>query len=143
MGKLRTLVRDYIARLVLRNLTVNNVKAVLESLIGYLECKANETETLIDNWIVEGLRAIVADDEKMKRIYDFIQLYILPSDDGVCKSLPSDCQWQELAADIAETKTDENDGTCKAIGIEQWLIILQLVLPPIMDAYERFFKDKE
>lgn len=144
MGKLRTIIRDYVARIVLRNLSLENVKSVLESLIGYLEAKAKETPTLIDDWIIDGLRDVVNDDAKMQRIYDFIQLYVLPATDGVCQALPTDSQWQMLADDVAGAGTQADaDGTCKAIGVTQWLTILQLVLPSIIDAYDRFFKVKE
>lgn len=147
MGKLRQLIRDFVARLVLRNLTIENVKAALAALVGYLETQAKTTETVVDDWIVDGLRAIVEDEAKMKRIFDFIQTYVTPPIDGVCQSLPTDVQWQTLADEVAVSGagiTETNsDGICKAISVTQWLTILQLVLPPIMDAFERFFKDKE
>ena len=147
MGKLRNLIREYIARLVLRNLTVENVKAALAALVGYLESQAKTTETVVDDWIVDGLRAIVEDDVKMKRIFEFIQTYVTPPTDGICQSLPTDAQWQMLADEVAcagtETAEMNSEGVCKAISVTQWLTILQLVLPPIMDAFERLFKDRE
>ena len=145
MGKLRTLIRDYIARIIIETFTTQSLKKVLSELVTYLKEQAAGTENIVDDWLVEALENIVNDPEKIQTIYKFIKRYIIPAD-GVCCSLPTGNAFGSLTQEIvnieAEKTVAENVTEAKAIGFAQWLQLIELVVPILIDAYDRFFRDK-
>ena len=146
MGKLRQLLRDYIARIVIETFTTASLKSILEKIVEYLKEQAKTTENIVDDWLVEALENIVNDDEKIGLIYNFIKRYIIPAD-GVCCSLPASSDFNNLTialTDIENEKTVAEDvTTCKAIGFVQWLKLVELVVPLLIDTYERFMKERK
>ena len=145
MGKLRQLLRDYIARIVIETFSKDSLKSILEKIVEYLKEQAKTTENIVDDWLVEALENIVNDDEKIGLIYNFIKRYIIPAD-GVCCSLPTGNAYGSLTQEIVNAENDktvaEEIDTCKAIGFVQWLQLVELVVPLLIDAYERFLRDK-
>lgn len=144
MGKLRNLIREYIARLVIQSFTLETIKAALDSLVGYLEAKSKETETVIDDWFVEALRNIVNDEKNLECIYNFLKKYVVQAD-GVCCSLPTEKSLEALAGEIAEIANDDTvaGDVCKSIGLTQWLTIIQIIVPILIDAFDRLYMEKK
>ena len=145
MGKLRQLLRDYIARIVIETFSKDSLKSILEKIVEYLKEQAKTTENIVDDWLVEALENIVNDEKKIDLIYNFIKRYIIPAD-GICCSLPASSDFNNLTialTDIENEKTVAEDVTkCKAIGFVQWLKLVELVVPLLIDAYERFMKER-
>ena len=145
MGKLRQLLRDYIAKIVIETFSKDSLKSILEKVVEYLKEQAKTTENIVDDWLVEALENIVNDEEKIGLIYNFIKRYIIPAD-GVCCSLPTGNAYGSLTQEIVNVENDktvaEDVTTCKAIGFAQWLQLVELVVPLLIDAYERFIRDK-
>ena len=146
MGKLRQLLRDYIARIVIETFTTASLKSILEKIATYLKEQAKTTENIVDDWLVEALENIVNDEEKIGLIYNFLKRYIFPAD-GVCCSLPASSDFNKLTESIVNVENDktvaEDVATCKAIGFAQWLQLVELVVPLLIDAYERFLKERK
>ena len=145
MGKLRQLLRDYIARIVIETFSKDSLKSILEKIVEYLKEQAKTTENIVDDWLVEALENIVNDEKKIDLIYNFIKRYIIPAD-GICCSLPASSDFRKLSESIASVENDKTVAkeidTCKAIGMYQWLQLVELVVPLLIDAYERFIRDK-
>ena len=143
MGKLRQLLRDYIARLIIETFSKESLKSILEKVVEYLKEQAKTTENIVDDWIVEALENIVNDEKKIDLIYNFVKRYIIPAD-GICCSLPASSDFNNLTKEIVDCYNDEtfNGDVAKAIGFAQWLQLVELVVPLLIDAYERFIRDK-
>lgn len=145
MGKLRQLIRDYIARIVIETFSPEYLKKILYNICEYLKAYAEQTENIVDDWIIEALENIVNDPEKIQTIYKFIKRFVIPAD-GICAALPTNGNFNDLTIaliDIEREKTVcENVTEAKAIGFAQWLQLIELVVPIIIDAYERFLRDK-
>lgn len=145
MGKLRSLIRDYIARIVIETFSPENLKTILKNLVTYLKAYAEQTENIIDDWIIEALENIVNDPTKIETIYNFIKRFVIPAD-GICAALPNERAYAGLTQEIVNIEGDktvaENVIEAKAIGFAQWLQVIELVVPIIIDAYERFLRDK-
>ena len=145
MGKLRQLIRDYIARIVIETFSPEYLKTILKNLVTYLKAYAEQTENIVDDWIIEALENIVNDPEKIRTIYKFIKRFVIPAD-GICAALPNKLAYAGLTQEIVNIEGDktvaENVIEAKAIGFIQWLELLELVVPIIIDAYERFLRDK-
>ena len=146
MGKLRQLLRDYIAKIVIETFSKDSLKSILEKIVEYLKEQAKTTENIVDDWLVEALENIVNDDEKIGLIYNFIKRYIIPAD-GVCCSLPTGNAYGSLTQELVNVENDktvaEEIDACKAIGFAQWLQLVELVVPLLIDAYERFLKERK
>lgn len=145
MGKLRQLIRDYIARIVIETFSPEYLRTILKNLVTYLKAYAEQTENIVDDWIIEALENIVNDPEKIQTIYKFIKRFVIPAD-GICAALPNEGAYAGLTQEIVNIEGEktvcENIENAKAIGFAQWLQLIELVVPIIIDAYERFFRDK-
>ena len=145
MGKLRQLIRDYIARIVIETFSPEYLKTILKNLVTYLKAYTEQTENIVDDWIIEALENIVDDPEKIQTIYRFIKHYVIPTG-GICSALPGKLAYTTLTQEIVNIESDktvaEDITEAKAIGFIQWLELLELVVPIIIDAYERFIRDK-
>lgn len=145
MGKLRQLIRDYIARIVIETFSPEYLKTILKNLVAYLKAYASQTENIVDDWIIEALENIVNDPEKIQTIYKFIKRFVIPAD-GICAALPNAMAYGGLTQEIVNIEGEktvcENIENAKAIGFAQWLQLIELVVPIIIDAYDRFFRDK-
>ena len=131
-------IKNFLIRAIIGQLTIEKLKVNLSSLLWFLDGKASETQNVVDDWIIEALYDIVNNDEKLKVVYNFVMYYIQPGSDGVCKALPIDGQWDQLAADVA--KAGETEGVCKAVDVSQIVRLLQLVIPAIIEIYEQVKK---
>lgn len=145
MGKLRQLIRDYIARIVIETFSVDSLQKILEKVAFFLEEQAATTETVVDDWIIEAIENIIKDPEKIQTIYKFIKRFVIPAD-GICAALPNEGAFAGLTQEIVNIESEktvcENIENAKAIGFAQWLQLIELVVPIIIDAYERFLRDK-
>ena len=146
MGKLRQLIRDYIARIVIETFSPEYLKTILKNLVTYLKAYAEQTENIVDDWIIEALENIVNDPEKIQTIYKFIKRFVIPAD-GICAALPNEGAYAGLTQEIVNIEGDktvaEDVTEAKAIGFAQWLQVIELVVPIIIEAYDRFFKGKK
>ena len=131
-------IKNFLIRAIIGQLTIEKLKVNLSSLLWFLDGKASETENVVAAWIIEALYDIVNNDEKLKVVYNFVMNYIQPGSDGVCKALPIDGQWDQLAVDVA--KAGEPEDVCKAVDVSQIVRLLQLVIPAIIEIYEQVKK---
>lgn len=131
-------IKNFLIRAIIGQLTIEKLKVNLSSLLWFLDGKASETENVVDDWIIEALYDIVNNDEKLKVVYNFVMNYIQPGSDGVCKALPGEEQWKQLAVEV--TSAGEPEGVCKSVDIAQIVRLLQMVIPAIIEIYEQVKK---
>ncbi|MDO4585208.1 MAG: hypothetical protein Q4D62_14020 [Planctomycetia bacterium] len=112
-----------------KNLTVENVRAILEKVVADLKEKAAETENCVDDWAVEFLEMCVGSDEKMKIIVDKIKS-LLPVSDGAVymSSMDKDSDdWGQMAVYLSCDDAGVYGDSTAAIG--SIVLLLQLIIP--------------
>lgn len=136
--KITEILQNFLLRLIIGQLTPEKLKRHLESFLVFLDNKTQQTENIVDDWMVEALYDIVNNGEKLNVIYSFLMSFLTPQEDGVCKALPTDAQWNQLGTEVAQA--GEEDGVCKAVDIAQIILLLQTILPPIIEIYNTLTK---
>lgn len=136
--KITEILQNYLLRIIIGQLDPEKLRQHLESFLNFLDGKAQQTETVVDDWMIEALYNIVNNGEKLTVIYNFLMSFLQPCQDGVCKALPTDAQWNQLGAEVAEA--GEIDGVCKSVDIAKIILLLQTVLPPIIEIYNQLTK---
>ena len=127
--RIKKALENVVSQWLVRKVTVENVRVILEKVVADLKSKAAETEISVDDWAVEFLEMVVASDEKLELIIDKIKALFPISDGAVCYSgLESDSEdWAQLANDLAAEKEGiYSSGTTAITGIVQ---LLQIILP--------------
>ena len=120
----------------MKQLTPANVQAVLTAGLAQLRTVTDETETKIDDYILDFLESIVLDPTKIETVTDFIRSRLA----GVYGDVPPACDgpvndlYQGLASQLSA------DGTyCTSLGeIIQLGRLLAEIIPLIVD----FFREK-
>lgn len=133
---LKEWLETFIIRWALKNFTVENLRLVLDRCVAYLKVRAAETGTPVDDWAIEILESIVADDSKLQIIYDWIDRLIHPCPDGVCRSavVPTEEQYKDLTFAVLNA----GDNTiCKAIPIGAIESILRLIIPVLIEYWRK------
>ncbi|MDO4571581.1 MAG: hypothetical protein Q4D38_14445 [Planctomycetia bacterium] len=115
-------------------LTVENLRAVLSQFVEGLKEKAADTENIIDDWAIEFLEMIVASDEKMAILSDFIKGKLASITMCEATEFRLD-EYGELAAELT-LKTRVCASVVSWVSIAQ---LLQIVVPILVD----FFAKKE
>ena len=136
--KITEILQNYLLRIIIGQLDPEKLRQHLESFLNFLDGKAQQTETVVDDWMIKALYDIVNNGEKLIVIYKFLMSFLQPCQDGVCKALPTDAQWNQLGAEVAEA--GEIDGVCKSVDIAKIILLLQTVLPPIIEIYNQLTK---
>ena len=109
-------------------LTVENLRAVLSQFVEGLKEKAADTEVVIDDWAIEFLEMIVASDEKMAILSDFIRGKL--ANLVKCGAAPRERdEYSELAAELTQTE----DGTYAAFPWMKIAELLQVLVPILID----------
>ena len=133
---LKEWLETFIIRWALKNFTVENLRLVLDRCVAYLKVRAAETGTPVDDWAIEILESIVTDESKLQIIYDWIDRFIHPCPDGVCRSaaVPTEEQYKDLTFAVLNA----GDNTiCKAIPIGAIESILRLIIPVLIEYWRK------
>lgn len=138
--KIAEILQNYLLRIIIGQLTPEKLRQHFESFLNFLDGKAQQTDNIVDDWMIEALYDIVNNGEKLIVIYKFLMSFLDPqgNQDGVCKALPTDTQWNQLGKEVAEA--GEIDGVCKSVDIAQIILLLQTILPPIIEIYNQLTK---
>lgn len=138
---LRNWLEKLIYKWALKNFTVDNLKLIIDRCLAYLKVQAAETENVVDDWAIEVLETILNDNSKLQVIYDWINQFIQPCQDGVCRaSAPSPAQYDELA--LAVMNAGETSTTCKAVPPSVILAVLQMFVPVIVRYWRSVEQEK-
>lgn len=84
--------------IILKRLTVEAVQDFLSKVIEAAKKSANQTETKVDDWILDFLENIVKDRAKVQALVNKAQELIACIDGGVCYAPDSDAKVQYLTA---------------------------------------------
>lgn len=131
---LKNWLEKYIVAWAVQQLTIDNLKLVLSRCLEYLKVKAYQSEMKLDDWAIEILESIVADDEKMLVLYNWIMTFI-PKTDGICRAFPNEPQMEELASQLMNA--GENSQVCKSIPIVGWETLLEMIIPFLVEYWRK------
>lgn len=126
---LKKWLEQYIIRWAVEQFTIENLRSILIRCVAFLRVKASETENLVDDWTIEVLDGIVADDGKMQILYDWLYSYVAK---GVCTAAPTLDAEKTLINDlILAGGTDGKN--CKAIPSAVYEAVLNMIIPFLIE----------
>ena len=132
--KIKEAVSGWIVEVLLSRIDVETVRGIFQRAVNALKEKTLETENQVDDWAVEALEAIVADDAKMEIITEFIREKI--GGVGVCESSISVDEYNALALDIVGEKNA--GGECSDSVTSRLLAeLLVMILPTLIEWFKK------
>lgn len=132
--KIKEAVSGWIVEVLLSRIDVETVRGIFQRAVDALKEKTLETENQVDDWAVEALEAIVADDAKMEIVTQFIREKI--GGVGVCESSISVDEYNALSLDIVGEKTA--DGECSDSVTSRLLAeLLVMILPSLIEWFKK------
>lgn len=135
------MIKQWLEQLLLRwamkNFTIGNLRLLIDRVVAFLKVRAAETDTVADDWAIDALESILKDESKLTVIYDWINRFIKPEEDGVCRAVaePTDEQFDELAQAVSAAGIPENN--CASIPVKEIESILRIILPVIIDYFRK------
>lgn len=130
---LKTKFKAWLVTLVAKNLDVKTLRTIFSKITALLKEKAAETHNKLDDWLVEVLEGILADDAKMDLILTYIQSKI---SGNICENLADGrgCDEVETLSHMLLTKPGECES---ALDLGSFLItLLQTILPILIEWYK-------
>lgn len=132
--KIKEAISGWIVEVLLSRIDVETVRGIFQRAVNALKEKTLETENQVDDWAVEALEAIVADDAKMEIVTQFIREKI--GGVGVCESSIPVYEYNALALDIVGEKTA--DGECSDSVTSRLLAeLLVMILPSLIEWFKK------
>lgn len=132
--KIKEAISGWIVEVLLSRIDVETVRGIFQRAVNAVKEKTLETENQVDDWAVEALEAIVADDAKMKIVTQFIREKI--GGVGVCESSISVDEYNALALDIVGENTA--DGECSDSVTSRLLAeLLVMILPSLIEWFKK------
>lgn len=133
--KIKETITGWIVEVLLSRIDVETVRGIFQRAVNALKEKTLETENQVDDWAVEALEAIVADDAKMEIVTQFIREKI--GGEGVCECAVKVDEYHALAQDIIGAKTTE-ENECSSMATSSLLAeLLMLILPTLIDWFKK------
>lgn len=133
---IRQWLEKFIVKWAVEQFTLENLRSILVRCVAFLRVKASETDNLVDDWAIEALEGIVADDNKMKILYDWLYSYVAK---GVCTAAPTLDAEKTLINDLI--LADGADGkNCKAIPPSAWEAVLNMIIPILIEFWRQYNK---
>ena len=129
--------RNLVYNFMIVKFTRDNFRQLCRFLLNAAKQKAEQTETIIDNWALEAFENYVENDERFNRLFEFLERYLIPNQDGACRALPVTVQFVELAEELAKPTADEPENNCKAVDLNLVVNVLQAILPIIIELWQR------
>lgn len=137
--------KEWLQRLVYNYLIVkftrDNLRQLFRLMLSSARARAQESETLVDDWAIESFENYIENDERFNRLYEFIERYLIPNKDGVCMALPVTYQYIELVEElnkptVAEME-NEPENNCKAVDLKFIATVFQIIIPVLIDLWQR------
>ena len=132
--KIKEAVSGWIVEVLLSRIDVETVRGIFQRAVNALKEKTLETENQVDDWAVEALEAIVADDAKMEIVTQFIREKI--GGVGVCESSISVDEYNALALDIVGEKTADGE-CCDSVTSRLLAELLVMILPTLIEWFKK------
>ena len=133
--RIKKTLENVVSQWLVRKVTVENVRGILEKVVADLKSKAAETENSVDDWAVEFLEMIVGSDEKLNLIIDKIKGLLPVSDGAVYYSSAEEDEedWGQLAICLtSETEGVYGDSTTAITCI---VSLLKVILPILAEYF--------
>ena len=123
----------WLAEKLLSRIDSDMVSEMLEYLVETLKTKAEETERVIDDWLVEAIEDIVRDEEKVRTITVWVREKIGQF------MLQETCGKEEFIAVASEIIGGCEDGVC-SVNSENLQKVAQ-VLEAVIGSLNAYFKE--
>lgn len=136
---IKSWISEALARYCTTLCTQENFTKVLKKIVAYVKLRADKTETILDDWVVEFVTDIVNNDEKMTCLYKHIITAIRSNGGIVACSGSEEPFYEAIAESLAEIDARNNTPKTYSVSLQLIVQLLQVIVPLLTD----WFSEKE
>ena len=118
--------KRYLYTAALKRIDTDSVRSVFAVALAAAREKVEGTETPFDDWLLDAVEAIIADDAKMAILVDWIRGLVTKN---ICQSAEN--EWETLAHEMLYTPGMPQAGSGEIVKLVA--LILQTVIPLIVE----------